>query len=118
MFNIFTNDLFYFINTCSLFNYADDNTITTANNNPDVVIDSLVLDSNVAITWFKNKYMQANPDKFQLLLLKPDCSDDKFPKEVFMYITDVAIPRCCNVKLLGVNIDERLTFDEHIRPYV
>ena len=56
--------------------------------------------------------MQANPDKFQLLLLRPDRSDDKFPNEV--YITDVAIPRCCNVKLLGVNIDERLTFDEHI----
>ena len=56
--------------------------------------------------------MQANPDKFQLLLLKPDRSDDKFPKEV--YITDVAIPRCCNVKRLGVNIDERLTFDVHV----
>ena len=83
------NNIFYFINTCSLFNYADDNTIITVNNNPDVVIDYLVLDSNIAIPWFKNNYMLANPDKFQLLLV-------------------------CNVKLLGVNIDERLTFDELI----
>ena len=45
LFNIFTTDLFYFINTCSLFHYADDNTITTANNNPDVVIYDFVLDS-------------------------------------------------------------------------
>ena len=38
LFNIVSNDLFYIIKTCSLFNYADDNKITVANERPDKVI--------------------------------------------------------------------------------
>ena len=49
LYNIFGNDLFYFIKYCSLYNYADDNTITCSNDNPDMVIKVLKSECKVAI---------------------------------------------------------------------
>ena len=64
IFNIFINDLFTFIDKCSLYNYADDNTIVFHHQNPNVLKTTLEKETNDVIKWFINNGMQANPTNF------------------------------------------------------
>ena len=64
---VFINDIFYFIKHSSLYNYADDNTLSFSSPDYDILISTLEAESQVLIDWFKDNKMQANPDKFQVL---------------------------------------------------
>ena len=64
-FNIFTNDLFYFIKDVQPLNFVDNNTITTFSNNVDELITDLQKESKDAVDWFCSNEMIVNPDKFQ-----------------------------------------------------
>lgn len=57
--------------------------------------------------------MQANPDKFQVMFLCPPRTVDPFP-DTFTF-SDIEIQRQHSAKLLGIIIDDKLNFDEHIR---
>ena len=59
--------LFHFIFDSSLYNYADDNTLSICNPDFNALISTLKIDSNQLIEWFRINKMQANPDKFQFL---------------------------------------------------
>ena len=111
LFNIFINDLFYFIDGCELYNYADDNTISAHNVNPAVVISKLTQNSIIALQWFKDNGLQANPDKFQCIFLGPD----KICETMILSIVGTDIRQTEDVKLLGVIIDRKLNFDNHVR---
>ena len=45
LFNIFINDIFYFISDSSLYNYADDNTLSYSGYDLDKIINTLEKDS-------------------------------------------------------------------------
>ena len=109
LFNSFINDIFYFIKTGKLINYADDNTLSVADNSLDHVVDILTEESIIAIKWFSSNLMQANPEKFQAIFLGCKVEDQKINIEG-KEITSVPC-----VKLLGVNLDNKLTFSPHIQ---
>jgi hypothetical protein len=67
LFNVFINDIFHFISDSSLYNYADDNTLSFCNPDFDALISTLETDSNELIEWFRINKIQANTDKFQCL---------------------------------------------------
>ena len=68
IFNIFINDIFYFIDKAKLFNYADDNTLSFSHSDFATLIEILVRESKVLIdAFFFRNQMNANPDKFQAL---------------------------------------------------
>ena len=54
---------------CDIGNYADDNHIYYANSCTITLKNVLENDTRAAITWFENNYMDANPDKFQSIIL-------------------------------------------------
>ena len=112
IFNVFLNDIFHFIEHCRLANYADDNTLSTSAKHLDVVTAALISDTNNAINWFTSNFMQANPQKFQIMFMTPLNHTDAIP-EVTM-IKDAAVSTQTHVKLLGITIDSKLTFDMHI----
>ena len=62
--NIFINDIFYFIEYCTLYNNGDDNTLSYVNDNYEKLIDILEKESSILIDWFKFNCVHANPDKF------------------------------------------------------
>ena len=68
-FNIFINDLYGFIKKANLFNYADDNTLSCSGNTVESIKHILTCESKIAIKWFAENYMEANPGKFQLCSL-------------------------------------------------
>ncbi len=65
-FNIFNNDIFYFIEKCDLINYADDDTLSKVSSSIDALMEALKHDSKIAIEWFHQNMMEANPSKFQI----------------------------------------------------
>ena len=66
-FNVFLNDIFYFIKRARVTNYSDDNTLFFAHPNFQIVKAYLEAETVKAIWWFSINLMQANTDKFQLI---------------------------------------------------
>ena len=69
--NIFFNDIFYsFKNVCSLCNYADDNTISCYSHDMNILKKQLEANAKLALDWFAENQMKANPSKFQTIIFK------------------------------------------------
>ena len=83
-----------------MFNYADDNTLFYASQNIDDLKKIITQDTTLAVNWFTNNGMQANPGKFQLLV-----SHRTMKPNVSMTILDIIIESADVVNLLGVNFD-------------
>ena len=110
LFNIFINDIFYFTEKSNLYNYADDNTISYASDDPNEVKSVLEKESLVLIKWFTDNQMQANPEKFQAIAM-----GQKSKKHEFSFSLPGANIKCEEeVKLLGVTIDFQLNFKSHV----
>ena len=110
LFNVFINDLFLFIERCALYNYADDNSLSTGALSLNDVISDLRHDGNICIEWFHNNGMQANADKFQFMLV----SKQKLGTQKICLADNTYIESVKQVKALGVTIDDKLTFTEHV----
>ena len=110
LFNIFLNDIFHVIKHCKLYNYADDNTVSSADLVLSKLIENLVNDSLLLIKWFAYNHMEANPDKFQAIAVGKRTKDENITFKL-----DDNIIKCEeHVKLLGVTTDFQLNFDLHI----
>ena len=68
-------------------------------------------ESNIAIDWFETNKMIINPGKFQSIII--DKKKQDHTKETFE-IGDNVIEASPSVKLLGVQIDDKLNFNLHI----
>ena len=112
LYNIFSNDLFYFMAMCDLFNYADDNTMTCNGSSSEEVMYKLKNDVTIVIDWFERNLMKANPDKFTVMFLTPTRAVDDFPE--YLLVNDVSIARKNVTKLLGVVLDDKLLYNKHI----
>ena len=101
IFNIFINDLFLFISTCNVHNYADDNTLSYFSNSIQNLIKNLEKETN----------MIANPETFYCVIISKDISDTS---GIDINITNKTIKLEEYVKLLGISIDNKLDFNLHI----
>ena len=68
-FNIYLNDLFYFVDS-KVCNYADDNTIFAASHEPNEVKSQLQQSLKCISEWFLINYFVLNLDKYKLLLIR------------------------------------------------
>ena len=111
LFNCFFINFYYFIKNASVHNFADDNTLTTFAQNVGTLISVLESESNIAIDWFETNKMIVNSSKFQSIII--DKKKQDHTKETFK-IGDNIIEASSAVKLLGVQINEKLNFNLHI----
>ena len=110
-YNTHSNDLLLEMSEmCSIYNYADDNTIAVHGQSHPVVIEQLSVCANYMIDWFTRNCMKANPDKFQFIVF-----DRSINQRRKITIHGTHIDSQDTVKLLGVKLDQHLTFDEHIK---
>ena len=56
-----------------MLNFANDITISTAQNIIEKLISTLKQDNQAAIDWFKRNKIIVNPDKFQVIIDKKNC---------------------------------------------
>ena len=75
------------------------------------LIKKLEHECEVALTWFRNNKMMVNPNKFQAILLNKSKSTHV---KATMSIRDKKIESLSAVKLLGIEIDNKLKFNNHI----
>ena len=111
LFYIFIDDIFYELqDVCSLHNYADDNTIRCCHSDMVSLKYHLEKSANLALKWFENNHMRANPSKFQAIIFKRGNDNVVFD----LNIGNEIIKPVSHVKLLGIVIDETLSFDKHV----
>ena len=70
LFNFYINDLFLFIKQATLYNYADDNTLTYFSKSMPDLVNILEKETGIALSWLEQNEMIANPEKFHALLLR------------------------------------------------
>ena len=107
LFNIYINDIFFFVNENNLANYADDNTPYAMDSDIISLIDNLENDTMILIKWFHDNYFKMNAKKCQLLVTN-------HAKDVTAIIDEEIITGSKSVKLLGINIDNKLDFNKHV----
>jgi hypothetical protein len=110
LFNVFLNDIFTTVRDCDLYNYADDNTLSHAHKDIDVLKATLESDASRLIEWFDANLMKANPDKFQAIAFGKKTND----LNLSFNIGQFTLPCEESVKLLGVTLDFKLSFNDHI----
>ena len=110
LFNVFINDIFYFIVQCILYNYADDNTLSFIHKDLLYLKSVLEQESLFLISWFDKNFMKANPEKFQAI-----CIGKKSHENIDSFQVGQTNIKCDdNVTLLGINLDYMLKFDDHV----
>ena len=113
LFNIFMNDFFYLLDSkCDLYNYADDNTLSSHDKNLQAVKHTLQTAASIGIKWFEDNHMKVNTDKFQALVLSPGMSS--YPDDFTFEIDGVKIKPEKSVKPLGIYIDNKLNIHDHV----
>ena len=111
LFNIFINDLFYFIKDAQLLNFADDNTIATFSNSVDDLVTNFQKDSENAIDWFCSNQTVVNPDKFQSIIIN---RLGKLKDSYELLIGNHKLDSENSVTVLGIEIDNKLNFEKHV----
>ena len=63
------------------------------------------------INWFDINLLVVNANKFQFMIL----GNINFNDDVSMKVKHITINTADSIKLLGINIDKKLTFSDHIQ---
>ena len=108
LFNIYLNDLLFLSEFTDLCNFADDTTFYACDMDLNSLIKRLEHDSFLVIEWFENNNMKLNQDKCHLLV-----SGYK-NENVSANIENEKIWETNKQKLLGLDIDRNLNFNEHV----
>ena len=105
-FSIFINDLFFPSAKCEICNFADDNSLYSSGINLENIFSNLIQD-------MQNVYssMKANSDKFQFIILGNTGLHS-------LQISDITIKSGLSVTPLGITINSKLKFKEHINNFV
>ena len=76
----------------------------------NILSRQLQAEAEATVHWFSHNAMEANPAKFQGLLLK----GNKEAGDFRVMIQGQEIEFSKSITVLGICIDENLTFDEHV----
>ena len=98
--------MIYSTNVKTIENYADDTTAYACATDINKNISELQITASKLFTWFGNNHMKANPEKSHLFL--------SFKTSKKAYFGGALVESSSTEKLLGIQIDSDLTFDEHI----
>ena len=110
LFSIFINYLFLISLDSELCNFADDNTMFACENDLHQIATVLENDLSKLLEWFTCNGMVVNPNKLQLIFLGL-----KSEQGLHLNIQGSKILAKEHVKLLGIEIDNKLKFDKHVQ---
>ena len=106
LFNVFLNDLFLCMEETTIYNYADDNTISGTSHSLDGLVSMIETKGTDVTEWFTCNGMKANPDKYQAIIFG---SLTQAPSS--LTIMGIHVPCQDSVNLLGITIDSDLNFN-------
>ncbi len=109
IFNFFINDPLFVVQ-CYIYNFADDNTIAEIEMDLEVLLRDLS-DKGICMQWFDDNSMKANAPKCQFMICD---RTNRCPEDVHIVVNGHNLTRVTIVKLLGLDIDDQLSFDIHV----
>ena len=112
LFNIQFNDIFDIIDQAELYNYADDNNLSAVGESTIEAKNILKQQTTVVLEWFDQNRLIANTEKFHLMFLSTDKTDQLVNEQLFIGDKTLNSEPC--ITLLGMDIDNLLTFNKHI----
>ena len=112
LFNIFINDIFFFLDKSKIANFADNNTAYAIENDIMELLKTLESETFTVLNWFRMNEMKPNQGKCHLLVV--DRNHKLFSSNSYIYLENAFLENEESVKLLGVKIDQNLDFKEHI----
>ena len=112
LFNIFINDIFYFLKKAKIANFADDNSTYAEESDIISLLKALESETSIVLNWFKTNEMKPNNDKCHLIV--PVVNNRSYSSKSFIHLGNELLENEPSVKLLGVQIDEKLNFEEHV----
>ena len=112
LFNIFINDIFWFVDKSEIANYADDNTAYGVETCIMTLLKVLEEDTFSVLNWFRFNEMVPNQGKCHLMVA--DIDHKHYDSKSFVYLEDAFLESEEIVKLLGIHIDKKLKFEHHI----
>ena len=110
LFNLFINDLVFFIDQCALSNYADDNNLSISVEEKDLTKSMLSSDFMIVENWFFENYMILNPGECYFMCIGENVSDSEL-----LNLNDLNLKNCKEVEVLVITIDRNLNFKGHIK---
>ena len=97
-----------FTENCEICNFVDDNSFYSDGMKLSSILENLKHDTKIILKWFRINSLKANPGKFQFMILgKKQCN------KVKLKINSIVINESDTVELLGITVDNVLTFIEH-----
>ena len=105
LFNLFINDLVLFLTETMLSNYADDNNLFSIGRDLNKVKDTLAKDFGIV----SENFMVLNSKKCHFMCIGKDGENETFT------FKDVCFKSSKEEVILGITIDNKLSFDSHIR---
>lgn len=112
LFIIYTNDLPNIIRNTKAILFADDTTLYVSSNNIESMFDTMNTQLHVLADWFKANMLSLNASKTNYMLL----SNKRIipTSSTSIMIDDKIIHKVETVKFLGVHIDHKLEWTDHI----
>ena len=110
LFNIFINELFFFVWKCDISKNAVDSTIYSCNKLLNNILVNLCFDLKGVLMWFRVNSLNPNTGKLQYIILGKCASN-----QLSFFINSIKIERTSEDMLLGIITDDQLTFKTHIQ---
>jgi len=116
LFNIFITDLFYNIKMAKISAYADDKQLYFSNANARILQKTLNSELAVVLSWITNNGLLLNSEKCKSLIFRRTNSKHNQTQEekINFSVDGTLIEPYTTCKLLGVHVDERLNFNNHV----
>ena len=105
-FNLFINDLTFFIQYCTLSNYADDNNLFSMGKNRDEINNIFFSDLRLVNERFYENSMVLNPPKSYFICLGKNIDDTET-----LSFNDLALKNSKEVKILGITLNRSMGFN-------
>ena len=112
LFIIYTNDLPNCLNQTKSILFADDTTIYLSSNDIPYLFTQLNQELQMLTDWFRANKLSLNVAKTNYMLFT--YSSQQIDPQIDIHLANSSIKRAKCAKFLGIYIDEKLKWDEHI----
>lgn len=113
LFNVYINDLEHSLDKASAILYADDATVYLHHKSNKILFNTMNNELKQLSEWFKTNKLSLNTSKTKYMLIRN--RGVFYGDEYTLNIDNRMIDRCKVFNFLGVNLDEYLLWNEHIK---
>ena len=95
--------------------YVDDHQIYTTGDSINNAVQELMSETERVTQWYKVNLLKANPSKYQIITIDPKFSKKEPVDQLLLQIDNQVVKYSDKLTILGVTIDDKLTFSQHKR---